>query len=199
MKYIQNYLEETEEIVNNLDKEKIFKVIILIKKVKIKKGRIFFLGVGGGAGHSSHAVNDFRKIAGIECYAPTDNVSELTARINDDGWESSYKNWLKISKLSRKDLVFVFSDGGGNIKKKISLNLVNALKYSKKIGCIISGIAGKKDGYLSQVSNNVLIVPEINPNTITAHTEGMQAVLWHLIISHPDIQTSKMKWESQNK
>jgi len=199
MKYIQNYLEETEEIVNNLDKEKIFKVIKLIKKVKIKKGRIFFLGVGGGAGHSSHAVNDFRKIAGIECYAPTDNVSELTARINDDGWESSYKNWLKISKLSRKDLVFVFSVGGGNIKKKISLNLVNALKYSKKIGCIISGIAGKKDGYLSQVSNNVLIVPEINPNTITAHTEGMQAVLWHLIISHPDIQTSKMKWESQNK
>ena len=199
MKYIQNYLEETQEIVNNLDKEKLFDVIKLIKKVKKNKGRIFFLGVGGGAGHSSHAVNDFRKIAGIECYAPTDNVSELTARINDDGWESSYKNWLKISKLSRKDLVFVFSVGGGNIKKKISLNLVNALKYSKKIGCSISGIAGKKDGYLSQVSNNVLIVPEINPNTITAHTEGMQAVLWHSIISHPYIQSSKMKWESQKK
>ena len=149
-----------------------------------------------GAGHASHAVNDFRKICEIEAYAPSDNVSELTARINDDGWETAYVNWLKISKLGTDDLLMVFSVGGGNTEKKISVNIVNSLQYAKDKGAKICGIVGRDGGYTAQIADACVIIPMVNPETITPHTESFQAVIWHLLVSHPDLQVNKMKWES---
>jgi len=154
------------------------------------------LGVGGSAGNASHAVNDFRKIAGIESYAPTDNVSELTARVNDDGWDSTFVNWLKGSKLNSNDCIFVFSVGGGNAEKNISNNLVEALKYAKKIGSKIIGIVGRDGGYTAKVSDAVVIIPVVNIETITPHTEAFQAIIWHLIVSHPQLKYAQTKWES---
>tara|TARA_B100001057_G_scaffold469929_1_gene530732 strand:+ start:804 stop:1385 length:582 start_codon:yes stop_codon:yes gene_type:complete len=192
--FTKNYINESIEILNNLDVEKLEQIISLIAKVRKTKGRIFFLGVGGSAANASHAVNDFRKLANIESYAPTDNVSELTARTNDEGWKTVFKEWLRISKLKRKDLIFVFSVGGGNREKKVSENLVEAIDYAKKVGSKICGIVGKNGGYTHRVSNYCIRVPSKNSKLITPHTEGFQAILWHLIISHPKIQINKTKW-----
>lgn len=196
MDYTNNYLREVKEIVDKINIEDIKRVIEVIKCVKNENGRIFFIGVGGGAGHASHAVNDFRKIAGIESYTPTDNVSELTARINDDGWETSLSKWLKISKLTKKDCVFVFSVGGGNEEKNVSINLINAIKYAKECGAKITGIVGKDGGYTAKAADACVIVPVVNDKSITPHTEAFQAVVWHLIVAHPEIQANEMKWES---
>jgi len=196
MEYTDNYLKEVKEIVDKINIEDIKRVIEVIKYVKDVNGRIFFVGVGGGAGHASHAVNDFRKIAGIESYTPTDNVSELTARINDDGWETSLSKWLKVSKLSPKDCLFVFSVGGGNEEKNVSVNLINAIKYAKDSGAKVTGIIGKDGGYTAKAADAKVIIPVVNDKSITPHTEAFQAVIWHLIVAHPDIQSNEMKWES---
>jgi D-sedoheptulose 7-phosphate isomerase len=157
---------------------------------------LFFLGVGGGAGNAGHAVNDFRKIAGIESYAPTDNVSELTARINDDGWRSSFAAWLKGSRLRAEDVVFVFSVGGGDLEKDISGNIVEALRYAKQVGAGVVGIVGRDGGYTAKVADAAVIIPTVSSDTVTPHTEAFQAVVWHLIVSHPELKQHEMKWES---
>lgn len=199
MDYVSKYLTEVKEIANNLDKEQIEKMAEIISSLKKSGGRLFFLGVGGGAGNASHAVNDFRKIAGIESYSPSDNVSELTARINDEGWETSYVNWLKGSRLKNEDCIFVFSVGGGNEEKNISVNLVNALKLAKETGSKIIGIVGKDGGYTAKVADAVVIIPTVNPDTITPHTESFQGTVWHLIVTHPSVKEFEMKWESAAK
>ncbi len=196
MKYINGFLEEAHKIIDNLDKSVIEKMIDLLFNVRENNGRLFIIGVGGGAGHASHAVNDFRKICGIEAYAPTDNVSELTARVNDDGWETAYLNWLKISKLSKNDMIFVFSVGGGNAEKNISLNIVKSLQLAKEVGAKVCGVVGRDGGYTAQVADACVIIPSFNHATITPQTEGFQAVVWHLIVSHPKLQKFEMKWES---
>ena len=167
-----------------------------LKKIKNNKGRIFFLGVGGSAGNCSHAVNDFRKLCNIESYTPIDNVSELTARINDEGWESSFVNWLKVSKFKKKDALFIFSVGGGNQEKKVSVNLVKCIEYANEIEATIMGVVGKDGGYSRQSSNLVLVIPTIDESLITPHTEAFQAVIWHLLVSHPLVLQNEMKWES---
>jgi len=171
----------------------------LLTQVKADGGRIFFLGVGGSAGNCSHAVNDFRKIVGIESYAPTDNVSELTARANDEGWDSIFVEWLKVSKLSTKDMLFIFSVGGGNIEKNISPNLVKALNYAKSIASKVIGVVGRDGGYTSQTSDACLIIPTVNVENVTPHTEALQAVIWHLLVSHPKLKEHQTKWESVAK
>jgi D-sedoheptulose 7-phosphate isomerase len=196
MKHILRYLSNSQKIIDLLDKNKILETVKLIAKIKEKEGRIFFIGVGGGAGHASHAVNDFRKICGIESYTPSDNVSELTARINDDGWETSYRNWLKISRLNENDLVFVISVGGGNLEKNVSVNLLESLKYAKTVGAKICGIVGRDGGYTAQVADASIIVPTIDDDSVTPLVESFQAVIWHLLVSHPDLQEYEMKWES---
>tara|TARA_B100000029_G_C17328075_1_gene870648 strand:+ start:68 stop:670 length:603 start_codon:yes stop_codon:yes gene_type:complete len=199
MNYSKQHLSEAINIINKIDSEKIEDIVKVIKEVKSKKGRIFFLGVGGSAGNCSHAVNDFRKIVGVESYAPTDNVSELTARTNDEGWNSVFVEWLKVSNLNKNDLIFVFSVGGGNVNKNISVNLVEALKYAKSIKCSIVGVVGKDGGYTASVANSCLIIPTVNDQTITPHTEAFQAVVWHLIVSHPELKSKETKWESISK
>lgn len=196
MEFIKQYLEDVISISSKLDKQEIEKIISLLKDMRKEKGRIFFLGVGGGAGNASHAVNDFRKICGIESYTPTDNISELTARVNDDGWETSYVNWLKGSHLSYQDMIFVFSVGGGNLEKNISANIVRSLEYAKDVGAKICGVVGRDGGYTAKVANACVIIPPINSSTVTPHTESFQAVIWHLLISHPELQKFEMKWES---
>jgi len=199
MSYSQDHLNETMEIIKKIDIGSIEKVVDLLVKVRDDSGRIFFLGVGGSAGNCSHAVNDFRKILEIECYAPTDNVSELTARTNDDGWASVFESWLKISRLNSRDLVFIFSVGGGNLEKNISPNLVLALQYAKKIGSRITGVVGRDGGYTAQVADESVIIPSINLANVTPHTEAFQAVIWHLIVSHPKLKINQTKWESSLK
>ena len=199
MSYSKKHLSEAIDIINKIDSEKIENIVEIIAQVRNKNGRIFFLGVGGSAANCSHAVNDFRKIIGVESYAPTDNVSELTARTNDEGWNSVFIEWLKVSKLKKDDLIFVFSVGGGNTEKNISVNLVEALKYAKSIKCNIVGIVGKDGGYTSSVANSCVIVPTVNEQTITPHTEAFQAVVWHLIVSHPKLKMKETKWESLSK
>jgi len=194
--YIDSYLREVLEITSKIDKSEIEKMINVILNVKKNEGRIFMLGVGGSAGNASHAVNDFRKIAGIECYTPTDNVSELTARVNDDGWDSSFVNWLKGSRLNSKDCIFIFSVGGGNLEKNVSVNIVNSLKFAKEMGSSIIGIVGKDGGYTAKVADACVIIPVVNPETITPHSEAFQATIWHLLVTHPDIKVNEMKWES---
>lgn len=194
--YINIYLKEVLEITSKIDKAEIEKMINVILKVKKNEGRIFMLGVGGSAGNASHAVNDFRKIAGIECYTPTDNVSELTARVNDDGWDSSFVNWLKGSRLNSSDCIFIFSVGGGNLEKNVSVNIVNSLKYAKETGSSIIGIVGKDGGYTAKVADACVIIPVVNPETITPHSEAFQATIWHLLVTHPAIKKNEMKWES---
>ena len=199
MSYSKKHLSEAIEIINKIDSEKIENIVKIIEEVKNKKGRIFFLGVGGSAANCSHAVNDFRKIAGIEAYTPTDNVAELTARTNDEGWNSVFLEWLKVSKLNKNDLIFVFSVGGGNIEKKVSVNLVESLKYAKSINCSIVGVVGKDGGYTASVANSCVVIPTVNEKSITPHTEAFQAVVWHLIVTHPKLKSKEMKWESLSK
>ena len=194
MKFIQQYIQEVKEICSVINLENIEKTIQIIYNVRKNHGRIFFIGVGGSAGNCSHAVNDFRKLADIECYTPTDNVSELTARINDDGWSSAFSNWLKISKISSKDLIFFLSVGGGNLKKQVSVNLIEAAKLAKLRKTKIISILGKKDGYLAKNSTSCIIIPTVNKRHITPHSESFQSILWHLIISHPKIKLHKTKW-----
>ena len=199
MIYSDAHLSEAIEIIKKIETKQIEKMVELILNVKNEKGRIFFLGVGGSAGNCSHAVNDFRKIIGIESYAPTDNVSELTARTNDEGWSTIFSEWLKVSNLNPKDLIFVFSVGGGNIEKNISPNLVEALNYGKSIGCKLVGVVGRDGGYTTKVADACVIIPTVNENTITPHTEAFQAVVWHLIVSHPKLKLNETKWESVSK
>ncbi|CEZ19788.1 putative phosphoheptose isomerase [Candidatus Methylopumilus planktonicus] len=199
MNYAESHLKEAIEIINQIDTDSIEKVVNLLQTVKATGGRIFFLGVGGSAGNCSHAVNDFRKIVEIESYAPTDNVSELTARTNDEGWPTVFESWLKISKLNSKDLIFIFSVGGGSLEKNISPNLVLALQYAKEVGSKITGVVGRDGGYTAQVADACVIIPTVNPENITPHTEAFQAVVWHLIVSHPKLKVNQTKWESSKK
>jgi D-sedoheptulose 7-phosphate isomerase len=196
MTYTSQYLNEANKIIQRLDKIAIERTIDLLLRVRAEGGRIFFLGVGGGAGHASHAVNDFRKIAGIEAYAPTDNVSELTARINDDGWETCYRNWLRGSRMRKQDMVFVFSVGGGDAERQISANLVRALEYARQVGATICGVVGRDGGFTARVADACVVVPIVNFETITPHTESFQALVWHLLVSHPRLKAAEMKWEA---
>src|ERR1700736_4474810 len=194
--YSSQHLAETAEIVQKLDPETLEKMVDLLAAVRARGGRLFFLGVGGSAANASHAVNDFRKIAGIESYAPTDNVSELTARTNDEGWASVFKEWLHVSHLRPDDMVLVFSVGGGNLEKNVSPTLVSALEYAKGIGARIGGIVGRDGGYTAQVANACVIVPVVNPVHTTPHSEAFQAIVWHLLVSHPEVKRVQTKWES---
>ncbi len=196
MSYTDDYMEEVKLVAAGIDRSSVEKMVDIILDIRTNRGRLFFLGVGGGAGNASHAVNDFRKIAGIESYSPCDNASELTARINDDGWESAFVELLRGSKLNNKDGVFVFSVGGGNQEKNVSVNLVRALEYAKSIGTKVLGIVGRDGGYAAKVADGCVIIPTVNVSTVTPHTESFQAVIWHLIVSHPRLRLSEMKWES---
>ena len=193
-KHIENYFNGISDISESINKEDIEYLAKALSKIKKKGGRIFFLGVGGSAGNASHAVNDFRKLCEIECYTPTDNVSEFSARINDDGWDSSFAEWLRVSKLNKKDAIFIFSVGGGNIKKKVSLNLVEAIKYTKKIKSNIFGIVGRDGGFTKIKGNEIILIPNINLNLVTPFAEAYQAVVWHCLVSHPSLQKVKTKW-----
>lgn len=197
--YINSYLDETQQIALKLDREQINKMIDILKGVRDNKGRLFIIGVGGGAGHASHAVNDFRKLASIEAYTPVDNVSEVTARTNDDGFHTIFSNWLLGSNLLDKDAVLVFSVGGGSTEKNVSQNIVEALKYAKEVGAKILGVVGRDGGHTAKVADACVIVPVVNSANVTPHTEGFQAVVWHLIVSHPKFQSQIGKWESVQK
>ena len=194
MKFANKYLKEFSDIILKFDLKEIENIIFALKKIKKNKGRIFFLGVGGSSANASHAVNDFRKICNIECYAPTDNVSELTARINDEGFENSFLPYLKISNLSKKDALFIFSVGGGNLKKKISVNLVKAIDYAKQKKTTILGIVGKSDGYTKKNAKYCFVLPDVNRDFLTPFAETSQTVIWHLIVSHPSLKLNKTKW-----
>ena len=196
MTYSEKHLNEVCQIIESIDVEAIESMVKLLAQVRTDGGRLFFLGVGGSAGNCSHAVNDFRKIAGFESYAPTDNVSELTARTNDEGWDTVFVEWLKTSRLSERDAVFVFSVGGGDLEKNVSPNLVRALQYAKAVGAGITGIVGRDGGFTATVADVCVIVPTVNPETITPHAEAFQAVVWHLLVSHPGLKASETKWES---
>jgi D-sedoheptulose 7-phosphate isomerase len=194
--FVQSYLEEVKKVAIGIDKMAVEKMIDILLDIRNNEGRLFFLGVGGGAGNATHAVNDFRKIAGIESYTPIDNISELTARINDDGWDTAFVGWLKGSRLTAKDGVFVFSVGGGNLEKNVSVNLVRALQYAQQVGAKILGIVGRDGGFTGQVADGCVIIPTVNPTNTTPHAESFQAVIWHLLVSHPKMRISEMKWES---
>ena len=196
MSYTQQHLAEATEILGKFDGEAIERTAHLLADTRARGGRLFLLGVGGSAANCSHAVNDFRKICGFEAYAPTDNVSELTARTNDEGWASVFVEWLKVSRLKKDDCVFVFSVGGGNVEKNVSPNLVTALHYAKEIGATILGVVGRDGGYTAQVADACVIVPTVNPSNVTPHTEAFQAVVWHLLVSHPALKVAQTKWES---
>jgi D-sedoheptulose 7-phosphate isomerase len=199
MSYAAQHMKEAVEIIQKMDVDAIEKMADLLANVKTEGGRIFFLGVGGSAGNCSHAVNDFRKIVGIESYAPTDNVSELTARTNDEGWATVFVEWLKVSKLQPKDALFIFSVGGGNLEKNISPNLVEAIKLAKAVGAKVTGVVGRDGGYTAQAADACVIVPTVNSETITPHSEAFQAVVWHLLVSHPKLKANQTKWESAVK
>ena len=196
MNYSQQHLNESIEIIKGLKTEMIEAMADILAEVKAKQGRLFFLGVGGSAANCSHAVNDFRKIVGIETYAPTDNVSELTARTNDEGWDTTFSEWLRVSKLNSKDAIFVLSVGGGNLEKNISPNLVKALQYAVQKEAKIVGIVGRDGGYTAQVANACVIIPTVNADNITPHSEAFQGVVWHLLVSHPKLKHYQTKWET---
>ena len=198
MTYARRHLDETTRIAAALDADAIERIAGLMAALRSRGGRLFFLGVGGSAANCSHAVNDFRKIAGIEAYTPVDNVSELTARVNDEGWETVFAAWLKASRLSRTDMVCVFSVGGGSLEPSVSANLVRALQYARQIGASIVGIVGRDGGYTAQVADACLIIPTVNPATVTPHAEAFQSVVWHLLVSHPGLKAADTKWESTN-
>lgn len=195
--HAREYLREAAEIAAKLDITVINRMATLLRELRDGGGRLFILGVGGGAGHASHAVNDFRKIADIEAYAPSDNVSELTARTNDEGWETTYRAWLDVSRLSDRDAVLVFSVGGGDLERNISPNLVRAVQRAKEVGAAVLGIVGRDGGYTATVADACVIVPTVNAASVTPHTESFQAVVWHLLVSHPLLQVASAKWESQ--
>ncbi len=194
--YIAKYFEEMVKIAHAIDQEQVRKMVDILLDLRERGGRLFVLGVGGGAGNASHAVNDFRKIAGIEAYAPTDNVSELTARVNDEGWESVFERWLNVSKLAADDALFIMSVGGGDRERNISSNIVNAIQLAKARKARIIGIVGRDGGFTGKNADAAVIVPTMSPETVTPHTEAFQAVIWHLLVSHPEIQRFEMKWES---
>jgi len=196
MSFTEQFLAEAREITSRLDGEAIEAVVAGLARVRQNEGRLFILGVGGSAGNASHAVNDFRKLAGIEAYAPTDNVSELTARTNDEGWETVFAAWLRVSRLSARDAILVFSVGGGDLEKNVSPNLVRALEFAKSVGASIYGIVGRNGGYTAKVADAVVLIPVVNDAHITPHSEAFQAVVWHLIVTHPAIKANETKWES---
>jgi len=194
--YSEQHLAEAAEIVRQLDVESIERMVDLLAGLRARGGRLFVLGVGGSAANASHAVNDFRKICGIEAYAPTDNVSELTARTNDEGWASVFAEWLKVSRLSANDMIFVFSVGGGNLEKNVRPNIVSALQYAKETGATVCGVVGRDGGQTAKVADACVVIPTVNPQNVTPHTEAFQAVVWHLLVSHPKLKASETKWES---
>ncbi|MDP8212373.1 MAG: SIS domain-containing protein [Candidatus Zapsychrus exili] len=199
MSYTKRYFDEAIKILETIDQAQVDKMIDVLLDVRQKQGRIFFLGVGGSAGNCSHAVNDFRKIGGFEAYTPVDNVSELTARTNDEGWDTVFSAWLKISKLNSNDCVWIFSVGGGSKEKNISANLVFALEYAEKVNAKVIGVVGRDGGYTAKVADACVVVPVISPDTITPHTEAFHGVVWHLIVSDPRIMQISNKWESVDK
>lgn len=199
MNYTQQHLREATAIAQMLDISAIENIVTLLRQIKARAGRIFFLGVGGSAANCSHAVNDFRKLAGIECYSPTDNVAELTARINDQGWESTFAEWLKVSRLNERDAIFIFSVGGGSVEKNLSRNLIAAVDHARSIGAKVIGIVGRDGGYTAANADACVIVPTVNPDTVTPHAEAFQAVIWHLLVSHPQLKSSEAKWESVSR
>jgi D-sedoheptulose 7-phosphate isomerase len=196
MSYSDQHLAEAKAIIDALDTAALERMVDLLVQVRERRGRLFLLGVGGGAGSCSHAVNDFRKIAGIEAYAPTDNVSELTARTNDEGWASVFVEWLKTSRLNRSDMLFILSVGGGNLEQGISPNLVSAIQLAGQVGAPVIGIVGRDGGYTATAAAACVVVPTVNPETVTPHTESFQVVLWHLLVSHPKLKARQTKWES---
>jgi D-sedoheptulose 7-phosphate isomerase len=199
MSYAEHYLQEASEIIRRLDTTAIESVASLLARVKADNGRLFFLGVGGSAANCSHAVNDFRKIAGVECYAPTDNVAELTARTNDEGWESVFVEWLKVSRLSAKDALFIMSVGGGDAERNISANLVRAIELAKEVGAKVTGVVGRDGGFTARAAHACVIVPTVNAETVTPHSEAFQALIWHLLVSHPLLKKNQTKWEGVKK
>ena len=196
MNFSNQFLSEAVEILNRLDTATIDRAIALLADTRRRNGRLFILGVGGSAANASHAVNDFRKIAGLEAYAPTDNVSELTARTNDEGWAGVFEGWLRVSQLRADDTILVFSVGGGNVEKQVSPNLVAALQFAKQVGAKIIGIVGRDGGFTAKVADACVIIPTVNPAHVTPHAEAFQAVVWHLMVSHPDLKAAETKWES---
>lgn len=196
MTFVEKYLDEAAQIVAELDKNTIERMVELLAELRDNSGRLFFLGVGGSAANCSHAVNDFRKIARIEAYAPTDNVAELTARTNDEGWDTVFAEWLRGSRLGSQDMLFVLSVGGGDLERNVSPNLVRALEHAGKVGARVVGIVGRDGGYTAQVADACVIVPTVNPEAVTPHTEAFQAVVWHLLVSHPRLKAVPTKWES---
>lgn len=196
MNFSQQFLNEATEVINQLDTQAIEQAVKILVNTKREEGRLFILGVGGSAANASHAVNDFRKIVGLEAYAPTDNVSELTARTNDDGWASVFVNWLKVSRLKSNDTLLILSVGGGNLEKNVSPNLVSALQHAKAVGAKIIGIVGRDGGHTAQVADACVIIPTVNAENTTPHAEAFQAVVWHLMVSHPELKIAQTKWES---
>jgi D-sedoheptulose 7-phosphate isomerase len=196
MSFSRQFLNEARQVIDGLDMDAIERVVAILAATRSSGGRLFILGVGGSAANASHAVNDFRKIAGIEAYAPTDNVSELTARTNDEGWATVFEAWLKVSRLKPEDTLLVFSVGGGNLEKNVSPNLVAALQFAKRVGSKITGIVGRDGGYTAKAADACVIIPTVNPTHTTPHSEAFQAVVWHLIVSHPALKQSETKWES---
>lgn len=196
MQFIEEFLSEATSIIKQLDKSQIQNAVDLLVNTRHSEGRLFILGVGGSAANASHAVNDFRKIVGIEAYAPTDNVSELTARTNDEGWGTIFAKWLEVSRLKANDMLLILSVGGGNLEKNVSPNLVAALQYAKQIGAKIMGIVGRDGGHTAKVADACILIPTPNPENTTPHAEAFQAVIWHLIVSHPKLKVAQTKWES---
>jgi D-sedoheptulose 7-phosphate isomerase len=194
MSFSSKHLSETIEISKQINTDEIEEIVDLLADVKTKNGRIFVLGVGGSAANASHAVNDFRKLAGIESYAPTDNVAELTARTNDEGWQTVFAGWLKVSKLNSSDCLFILSVGGGSKEKNVSTNLIEAIDFAKVVGARITGIVGRDGGYTKQEADNCIVIPTVNPETITPHSESFQTIIWHLLVSHPKLKSSSTKW-----
>lgn len=196
MSFVAQYLAEASQVAARIDHEAVTRLVDLLAEARAGGGRLFVLGVGGSAGNASHAVNDFRKIAGFEAYAPTDNVSELTARINDDGWDTSFANWLKASRLTSRDCLLVFSVGGGDVARKVSMNLVRALELAKEVGARIGAIVGRDGGFTATVADACVLIPTVSPERVTAHVEAFQAVVWHMLVAHPRLQAAPMRWEN---
>jgi D-sedoheptulose 7-phosphate isomerase len=196
MNFINQYLDEASQIIAQLDRQAIERAVNLLVATRAGGGRLFILGVGGSAANASHAVNDFRKIVGMEAYAPTDNVSELTARTNDEGWASAFVEWLRGSRLRAEDALLVFSVGGGDLENNVSPNLVSALQLAKEVGARVIGIVGRAGGYTARVADACVIVPTVNPQHVTPHAEAFQAVVWHLFVTHPRLKAAQTKWES---
>lgn len=196
MSFSRSFLDESIEILRRLDADVVDRMAVSLGVVRDRGGRLFIVGVGGSAGHASHAVNDFRKICALEAYTPTDNVSELTARINDDGWEDSFASWLRTSRINDKDALLVFSVGGGNEEKKVSVNLVRAIDEARRAGASVYGIVGKDGGYTKTFARECVVVPVLNAQHITPHTEGLCAVVWHALVTHPALKVAETKWES---